>query len=82
MQVESPPFTSKTTTTGDSAITAELDELAKKSGLQIEALNLRHKEVVGRNLTEVDLETAVHGDYANIVRFMNNLQRSHNLYIV
>src|SRR5258707_15862428 len=43
---------------------------------------LRHKEIVGRNLTEVDLDTAVDGDYANIVRFMNNLQRSHNFYIV
>ena len=71
-----------TTGTGDSAITAELDELAKKSGLLIENLALRHKEIVGRNLTEVDLDTAVDGDYANIVRFMNNLQRSHNFYIV
>jgi hypothetical protein len=67
---------------GDSAVTAELDELAKKSGLQIETLNLRHKDLVGRNLTQVDLDTAVDGDYANIVRFMNNLQRSHNFYAV
>jgi Tfp pilus assembly protein PilO len=68
--------------TGDSAVTAELDELARKSGLQIQSLTLHHKSVPGRNLTQVDLDTAVDGDYTNIVRFMNNLQRSHNFYIV
>jgi Tfp pilus assembly protein PilO len=67
---------------GDSAITAELDELAKKSGLQIQLLNLRHKEIPGRNLTQVEVETTVNGTYANIVKFMNNLQRSPNFYIV
>jgi len=68
--------------TGNSAVTAELDELAKKSGLQIQSLNFRHKEIAGRNLTQVDLDTTVIGDYTNIVKFMNNLQRSQNFYIV
>jgi hypothetical protein len=68
--------------TADSAVTAELDELAKKSGLRIESLNFRYKELPGRNLTQLDLDTAVDGDYANIVKFMNNLQRSHNFYVV
>jgi len=30
----------------------------------------------------VDLDTTVSGGYANIVKFMNNLQRSQNFYIV
>jgi Tfp pilus assembly protein PilO len=68
--------------TADSAVTAELDELAKRSGLRIESLNFRYKELPGRNLTQLDLDTAVDGDYANIVKFMNNLQRSHNFYAV
>jgi type II secretion system (T2SS) protein M len=68
--------------TADSTVTAELDELARKSGLRIESLNFRYREIPGRNLTQLDLETAVDGDYANIVKFMNNLQRSHNFYIV
>jgi Tfp pilus assembly protein PilO len=68
--------------TADSAVTAELDELAKKSGLRIESLNFRYKELPGRNLTQLELDTAVDGDYANIVKFMNNLQRSHNFYTV
>jgi Tfp pilus assembly protein PilO len=66
----------------DSTVTAELDELAKKSGLRIESLNFRYKELPGRNLTQLELDTAVDGDYANIVKFMNNLQRSHNFYAV
>jgi type IV pilus assembly protein PilO len=68
--------------TGNSTIAAELDELAKKSGLQVQSLALRHKEIAGRNLTQVDLDTSVSGDYSNIVKFMNNLQRSRNFYIV
>lgn len=68
--------------TGNSAVTAELDELAKKSGLQIQSLSFRHKELAGRNLTQVELDILVSGDYANIVKFMNNLQRSPNFYIV
>ena len=68
--------------TGNSAVTAELDELAKKSGLQIQSLILRHQEVAGRNLTQVGLDASVSGDYVNIVKFMNSLQRSPNFYIV
>jgi Tfp pilus assembly protein PilO len=67
---------------GDSAVIAELDDLAGKSGLQKQNLNFRHKEVAGRGLTQVDLDTTVSGSYAAIVKFMNNLQRSKNNYIV
>jgi Pilus assembly protein, PilO. len=68
--------------TGNSAVTAELDDLSKKAGLQIQTLGFRHKDLQGRNLTEVELEIAVNGTYANIVKFMNGLQRSKNPYSV
>ena len=68
--------------TGNSSVTAELDELAKKSGLQIQALMFRHKDVAGRNLTQVDMDLAVSGTYSNIVKFMNSLQRSKSSYAV
>ena len=67
---------------GNSAVTAELDDLAKKSGLQIQAVTFRQKELVGRNLTEVELEASVNGSYESIVKFMNGLQRSRNSYAV
>ena len=68
--------------TGNSAIAAELDELARKSGLQIQSVNLRHKDILGRNLTQVDVESTVTGNYGSIVKFMNALQRSQSFYIV
>jgi Tfp pilus assembly protein PilO len=68
--------------TGDSTVIAELDDLAGRSGLQKQNLTFRHKEVLGRGLTQVDVDTTVSGSYANIVKFMNNLQRSKNNYIV
>jgi len=68
--------------TGNSAVTAELDDLAKKSGLQIQAVAFHHKDLIGRNLTEVELEALVTGDYASIVKFMNGLQHSRNSYAV
>jgi hypothetical protein len=68
--------------TGNSTVTAELDDLSKKAGLQIQTLGFRHKELQGRNLTEVELEIAVNGTYSNIVKFMNSLQRSKNPYAV
>jgi len=68
--------------TGNSAVVAELDDLAKKSGLQLQTVVFRHKDLVGRNLTEVDLDLAVDGAYTNIVKFMNGLQRSRNSYAV
>jgi type IV pilus assembly protein PilO len=69
-------------TTGDSAVTAELDELSKKAGLQIQSEAFRHKDVAGRNLTQVEIEIAVNGEYTNIVKFMNSLQRSKTSYSV
>jgi Tfp pilus assembly protein PilO len=68
--------------TGNSAITAELDDLSRKAGLQIQSLLFRHKELAVRNLTQVDLEISVNGSYASIVKFMNSLQRSKNSYAV
>ena len=67
---------------GNSAVTAELDDLARKSGLQVQSEAFRHKDLVGRNLTEVELDALVTGDYLSIVRFMNGLQRSRNSYAV
>jgi Tfp pilus assembly protein PilO len=67
---------------GNSAITAELDDLSKKAGLQIQSLGFRHRELANRNLTQVDLELSVNGSYASIVKFMNSLQRSKNPYAV
>ncbi|MGC1482683.1 MAG: type 4a pilus biogenesis protein PilO [Candidatus Acidiferrum sp.] len=68
--------------TGDSLITAELDEIAKKAGLQIVSRAYKHKEVQDRGMAEVNLDATVNGDYGSVVRFVNGLQRSQRLYII
>jgi Tfp pilus assembly protein PilO len=68
--------------TGYSSVTAELSSLAAKSGLQLDNRAFRRKEVKGRGLTEVQIEATVAGGYAGVVRFLNGLQRSQNVYAV
>jgi hypothetical protein len=67
---------------GYSAVAAELGSVATKSGLQLENMALRQKDVKGRGLTEVDMDATVSGSYVGVVRFLNGLQRSANVYAV
>jgi Tfp pilus assembly protein PilO len=67
---------------GYSSVTAELSALAAKSGLQLDSRAFRPKAVKGRALTEVEIEATVTGGYAGVVRFLNGLQRSPNVYAV
>lgn len=68
--------------TGYSSITAEFDDIAKKSGLQIVSLTNRQKELADRRMTEVTIEATINGDYGSVVRFINGLQRSQRFYLV
>ena len=67
---------------GYSAVTDELTELEKHSGLQIASLAFHPKVLPGRDLVEVEVDATVNGDYKAVVRFLNGLQRSKNFYIV
>jgi type IV pilus assembly protein PilO len=67
---------------GYSLVTAELDEIANKAGLQIVSLANTPKEVPNRGMTEVKMDATVSGDYGSVVRFLNGLQRSPRFYIV
>lgn len=68
--------------TGYSSVLEELGAIAQKTGLQISNENFRHKDVPSRELTEVVLEATISGNYASVVRFLNGLQRSGNVYVV
>lgn len=67
---------------GYSVISQELDEYAQKTHLIVEDVQIHPKDVSGHNLTEVRLDASVTGDYVGIVNFLNDLQRSKNVYIV
>ena len=67
---------------GYSSITAELDEVAKKAGLQLVTLADHQKDLPQRGMSEVSIDATVSGDYGSVVRFVNGLQRSQRFYIV
>ena len=67
---------------GYSSVSAELDAIAKKAGAQIENRDFKQKEIPNRGLQEVAIDITLNGEYTGVVRFLNGLQRSQNLYEV
>jgi len=67
---------------GYSVISQELDDYARSTHLLVETVQVHPKDVSGHNLTELRMDAAVTGDYVGIVNFLNDLQRSKNVYIV
>jgi Tfp pilus assembly protein PilO len=69
-------------TTGYSSVSSELSGIANKAGLQLEGSSFQQHEVKGRELAEVEIVATVNGSYGSVVRFLNGLQRSSNVYAV
>jgi Tfp pilus assembly protein PilO len=67
---------------GYSSVSSELGAIAKKAGLELESGSFRQNDLKGRGLTEVEIEAVVSGSYGGVVRFLNGLQRSSNVYAV
>lgn len=68
--------------TGYSSVAVDLGSTAKKVGLQILTLGYKQKGIPDRNMEEVTIDATVNGDYASVVHFLNDLQRSKNLYAI
>ncbi len=67
---------------GYSSVTADLDVMAKKAGIQLEGRTFRPTEIANRKMTELAVDATVSGDYESVIQFLNGLQRSANLYEV
>jgi Tfp pilus assembly protein PilO len=67
---------------GYSVVSQELGEIARQCGLRIEGITYKSSGMQGRELTAVDAQAAVSGDYASVVKFLNGLQRSQHVYAV
>jgi hypothetical protein len=67
---------------GYSVVSQEVGEIARDTHVQVQDLKFREKEISGRNVNEIEIEALLDGDYAGIVRFLNRLQRSKNIYVV
>jgi hypothetical protein len=65
-----------------STFSAELGDISKKAGVQIQGITFKDKELLGRNITQRDMDASISGDYTNVVKFLNGLQRSPNFYVV
>jgi type IV pilus assembly protein PilO len=68
--------------TGYSAVTEELGTIARNTGIQFSSKNFHQKDIANRKLTEVELDASISGNYASVVKFLNGLQRSANVYVV
>ncbi len=68
--------------TASSAVAADLGAIAKKAGLQIIAISFKQTDIAKRRLSEVAIDATVNGEYGSVVRFVNGLQRSNNLYVL
>jgi Tfp pilus assembly protein PilO len=67
---------------GYSAISEDLGGLSKSSGLQSDAITFHQHSADARGLLELEISTAVEGDYDSLVKFLDRLEHSENFYVL
>ncbi|HKV05700.1 MAG TPA: GspMb/PilO family protein [Candidatus Acidoferrales bacterium] len=70
------------TATGYSRIEADLDVIARQSGVKTSGFSFKQSDVKGRGVTEISISTNVDADYPSVIRFINGLERSKNFYLL
>jgi Tfp pilus assembly protein PilO len=68
--------------TGYSQIEMDLGSIAQKAGLKTSLVGYHQKAVKDRGVIEVQITAAVDGDYENLVKFINGIERSRNFYLL
>jgi len=68
--------------TGYSTILADLGKIAAGAGLPPGAIGFKQKPADKQGVIEVEVTAAVEGDYKSLVKFVNGLERSKNLYLL
>ena len=67
---------------GYSAISEDLGHLSSSAGLHSDSISFRQHSPDARGLMQVDISTAVEGDYDSLVQFLNKLEHSDNFYVL
>jgi Tfp pilus assembly protein PilO len=67
---------------GYSAISEDLGELSRTAGLSSDTLTFHQHTPDARGLVEVDIATAVEGNYDSLIQFLNKLEHSENFYVL
>jgi hypothetical protein len=66
----------------DSDLANELGKLASQNGVRIQAVRYKQEEPEGTGIVPVDIEGNFSGDYLQLVRFINTLERSKLFFTV
>lgn len=69
-------------TAGYSAISSDLGDLSRSAGLRSDTISFREHKADANGLMEVEINTAVEGDYESLVNFVNKLEHSDNFYVL
>ncbi len=67
---------------GYSSIQSDMDAIAAKAGVRTSGLTFAQKAIEGRGVTEISIKTDVEADYPSLIRFINNIERSGNFYLL
>ena len=67
---------------GYSAISEDLGELSRTSGLRSDTITFHQHAPDARGLMEVDISTAIEGDYDSLIQFLDKLEHSDNFYVL
>ena len=67
---------------GYSAISEDLGELSRTAGLRSDSITFRQHSPDARGLVEIEIVTAVEGDYESLINFLNKLEHSDNFYVL
>jgi len=67
---------------GYSAISEDLGDLSRSAGLRSDTISFHQHTPDARGLMQVDITTAVEGDYDSLVQFLNKLEHSDNFYVL
>lgn len=68
--------------TGYSGIVADLGKIMADAGLPPGGIGFKQKPADQKGIIEIEVNAVVEGDYVSLVKFINGLERSRNLYLI
>lgn len=67
---------------GYSALVADLGDIAHKAGLKTTSTAFQDHELKDRGVTEIQIQESVEGNYSDVMKYIQGLERSSNFYML
>ncbi len=67
---------------GYSAVSEDLGQLSHSAGLRTDAVTFHKHNPDARGLIQVDISTAVEGDYESLITFLDKMEHSEDFYVL